>query len=283
MCSSKKLHDDYLFDDDEDSSENDDDDDDDDDDGDRNIKNGVAAFNHRSFKLKKKPASTNSKLRPQNSLGVASSSCSSAVSESGESEVGEQDEDQENEIEDEKEDNYWTGSLNGETGDFGTQAFIKVIQQQIDEIPSMKRIGSEERESDRMISSLRELPSHTAAKTNFLLGERTPNYFDAMDMDGGIDEIDEIDEINEADDAGEMSRSEAMRNHRRKATANPIYQCDEIRLRFRVDSMNQSDENTTHNEDNDDEVISNVEQLKQNHRTLKMNKRTMSHKSCIDL
>lgn len=49
-----------------------------------------------------------------------------------------------------------------------------------------------------MISSLKELPSYMHEKAEFLLGERTSNYFSGIlkksmeGLDDGIDEIDEI-------------------------------------------------------------------------------------------
>lgn len=55
-------------------------------------------------------------------------------------------------------------------------------------------------------------------------------------MEDGFDEIDEVEENVESD-------KDSILNHRKKLSVNPIFHCNEIRLRFRVDSYNTGDEN----------------------------------------
>ncbi|KAL4456092.1 hypothetical protein ABPG74_014053 [Tetrahymena malaccensis] len=150
------------------------------------------------------------------------------------------------------------------------------LQIKMKEVPTCKIIPCNNQDIDRQIKSLRELPSQTLQKQNFLLGEKIPSYFENYDMmEDGIDEIDEVADISK----------DSILNHRRKLQVNPIFHCDEVRLRFRVDSYNTGDENI-YCQENDDIIVKNIEQLKKNHQKLKENKlknKAQYHKSCINL
>ncbi|EAR96506.2 hypothetical protein TTHERM_00191750 (macronuclear) [Tetrahymena thermophila SB210] len=150
------------------------------------------------------------------------------------------------------------------------------LQNKLKEVPTCKMIPCNNQDNDRQIKSLRELPSQTLQKQNFLLGEKIPNYFGGYDMmEDGFDEIDEKADISK----------DSILNHRKKLQVNPIFHCDEVRLRFRVDSYNTGDENI-YCQENDDIIVKNIEQLKKNHQKLKENKlkdKAQYHKSCINL